>query len=354
MKHWKKKIAILTLAFLTLFTMLSPISVSADAIVGETVVTLGKDLTPDQRTAILNEMGVNGSNVQIIEVTNEEEYKYLGQYMSRATIGSKAISSTKIVLTEPGQGIAVKTNNITHITESMYANAAITAGIKDADIYITAPFKVSGTAGLTGIIKAFETATGQEIDENKKQVANEEIVRTSELAEEIGDPNKAVQFINRVKEEVSKEKPETVEEYRDIIINVSNEFNINLNEETVNQLIQFSQHFSELNIDWDQLSKQFESLRGDIKEILNHERTQSIIDSILEWLGDLFRAIGDLFTSSSSRNSESSENPKSESTVNENTGSENAESANTENENAESENTESENAESENNESENE
>lgn len=302
MKYWKNKIGILALAILTSLTMLLPSATSADAIVGETVVTVGKDLTLAQRDAILNEMGVNENNVQIIEVTNEEEYQYLGQYMSKATIGSRAISSAKIVLTEPGKGIAVKTNNITHITDSMYANAAITAGIKDADIYVTAPFKVSGTAGLTGIIKAFETATGQQIDENKKQVANEEIVRTSELAEEIGDPNKAVQFINRVKEEVSKEKPETTEEYRDIIINVSNEFNINLNEQTVNQLIQFSQHFSELNIDWDQLSQQFETLRGDIKAILNDERTKGIIDSILEWLGDLFRAIGDLFSSSTSKN----------------------------------------------------
>lgn len=302
MKYWKNKIGILALAILTSLTMLLPSATSADAIVGETVVTVGKDLTLAQRDAILNEMGVNENNIQIIEVTNEEEYQYLGQYMSKATIGSRAISSAKIVLTEPGKGIAVKTNNITHITDSMYANAAITAGIKDADIYVTAPFKVSGTAGLTGIIKAFETATGQQIDENKKQVANEEIVRTSELAEEIGDPNKAVQFINRVKEEVSKEKPETTEEYRDIIINVSNEFNINLNEQTVNQLIQFSQHFSELNIDWDQLSQQFETLRGDIKAILNDERTKGIIDSILEWLGDLFRAIGDLFSSSTSKN----------------------------------------------------
>ncbi|MBA4494624.1 DUF1002 domain-containing protein [Paenactinomyces guangxiensis] len=277
-----------------------PSIASADAVVGETVVTLGKDLTGTQRDSILQEMQVP-SDVKIIEVTNEEEHQYLGKYISKATIGTRAISSAKIVLADSGKGISVNTKNITTITPSMYANAAITAGIKDADIYVTAPFKVSGTAGLTGIIKAFETATGQKIDENKKQVANEEIVRTSEIAEQIGDPNKAAQFMNRVKEEVAKEQPKTQEEYKDIIINVSNEYNINLNEQTINQLVQFSQNFSELNIDWDQLSAQFESLRGDINKILNDEQTQGIIDSILEWFGDLFSAIGDFFTSSSSR-----------------------------------------------------
>ncbi|WP_089966524.1 DUF1002 domain-containing protein [Lihuaxuella thermophila] len=299
LKRWKK-IGMIALTAITAVSLLVPSMASADAVVGETVVTLGKDLTGTQRDAILKEMGV-GTDVRTIEVTNEEEHQYLGKYISKATIGTRAISSAKIVLADSGKGISVKTNNITTITPSMYANAAITAGIKDADIYVTAPFKVSGTAGLTGIIKAFETATGQKIDENKKQVANEEIVRTSEVAEQIGDPNKAAQFMNRVKEEIAKENPQTPEEYKDIIINVSNEFNINLNEQTINQLVQFAQNFSQLNIDWNQLSSQLENLRGDINKILNDEQTRGIIDSILEWLGEFFKAIGDFFTSSSSR-----------------------------------------------------
>lgn len=299
LKRWKK-IGMFALAAITAVSLLVPSVASADAVVGETVVTLGKDLTGTQREAILQEMGV-GSDVRTIEVTNEEEHQYLGKYISKATIGRRAISSAKIVLADSGKGISVKTNNITTITPSMYANAAITAGIKDADIYVTAPFKVSGTAGLTGIIKAFETATGQKIDENKKQVANEEIVRTSEVAQQIGDPNKAAQFMNRVKEEIAKQNPQTPEEYKDIIVNVSNEFNINLNEQTINQLVQFAQNFSQLNIDWDQLSSQIENLRGDINKILNDEQTRGIIDSILEWLGEFFKAMGDFFTSSSSR-----------------------------------------------------
>lgn len=302
MKQWKK-ISMFALSIMTAFSLMLPSVASADAVVGESVVTLGADLTEAQKTAILKEMQVD-SNVGTIEVTNEEEHQYLGEYLSKATIGTRAISSAKITIADSGAGISVKTNNITTITDAMYANAAITAGIKDVDIYVTAPFKVSGTAGLTGVIKAFEKATGQKIDENKKQVANEEMVRTSEVAQEIGDPNKAAQFMNRVKEEIAKEKPQTPEEYRDIIINVSNEFNINLNEQTINQLVQFSQHFSELNIDWDQLSAQFETLRGDINKIINSEEAQGIIDSILEWLGELFSAIGDFFTSSSSRTQE--------------------------------------------------
>lgn len=299
MRHWRKS-GVLLLSVIMAFAMVLPSHSFADKIVEQTVVTLGADLTEAQRTAILNEMNV-GSDVKTVEVTNQEEHQYLGKYMSKDTIGTKAISSAKIFLTDNGKGISVKTKNITHITEAMYANTAITAGIKDADIYVTAPFKVSGTAGLTGIIKAFEEATGKKIDEDKKQVANEELVRTQELAKEIKDNTKAVQFMNRLKEEVANENPKTKDEYRDIIINVSNEFNINLTNQTINELINFSQNFSKLDIDWDILSDQFNKLRGDIKGIIDFKETQGIIDTILEWLGDLFSSIGNFFTSSSSR-----------------------------------------------------
>lgn len=301
MIRWRKP-GILLLVIMMAFVFTIPTHSFADKIVDQTVVTLGADLTEAQRTAILNEMNA-GSDIKIVEVTNQEEHKYLGKYMSKDTIGTKAISSAKIVLTDNGKGISVKTNNITHITEAMYANTAITAGIKDADIYVTAPFRVSGTAGLTGIIKAFEEATGKKIDENQKQVANEELVRTQELAKEINDNTKAVQFMNRLKEEISNEKPKTTEEYREIIINVSNEFNINLSNETINNLINFSQNFSKLDIDWSAISDQLDKLRGDIKNIITSEKTQGIIDTILEWLGKIFSSIGEFFTSSSSRQS---------------------------------------------------
>ncbi|MGA9174354.1 MAG: DUF1002 domain-containing protein, partial [Thermoactinomyces sp.] len=159
----------------------------------------------------------------------------------------------------------------------------------------------SGTAGLTGIIKAFETATGQKIDENKKEVANEEIVVTSQLADQIKDPNKAVQFINKVKEEISDQKPQTPQDYRDIIVNVSNDFNVNLNQQTINNLVQYAQNFNKLDINWDQINSQLQNLRGDIKNILNSDTTQGIIDTIFQWLGDFFNSIGEFFSNASSK-----------------------------------------------------
>ncbi|MGQ3339185.1 DUF1002 domain-containing protein, partial [Staphylococcus aureus] len=76
-------------------------------------------------------------------------------------IGTKAISSASITLGEKDSGLNITTNNINWVTDEMYTNALITAGVKDAKIYITAPFEVSGTAALTGILKAYEVQSGE-------------------------------------------------------------------------------------------------------------------------------------------------------------------------------------------------
>jgi len=276
-----------------LFTWFLPSVASADAVVGETVVTLGQDLTQQERHAILNEMNVS-NDVKIIEVTNAEEHQYLGKYLSKATIGSRALSSAKITLTDAGSGIKVQTHNITTITNTMYANALITAGVKDADVYVTAPKPVSGTAGLTGILKAFEAATGTKISEEQKQVANEEIVRTAELAKQIGS-EKATEFMLRLKEEVAKQQPQTPEEFRDIVINVAGDLNINLTNQQITQLTQFTQNLSNLNINWDNVTNQLKNFQDQFQQVLNSKEAEGFFAMLVEWFTQLIEWIKSLF-----------------------------------------------------------
>lgn len=286
---------------LAVFT-LSPSFASADTIVGETVVTLGKDLTSAQQTAILKEMNVNRNDphLEILYVTNQEEYQYLGKYMSSATIGTHAISSTKITIADAGSGVRVKTHNITTITPAMYANAAVTAGLRNANIYVTAPFKVSGTAALTGIIKAYQEATGITISNNNQDVASEEIVRTQQIAEQIKDPNKAVLFMNRIKEEISKQNPQTLADYEKIVDDAAKEYKIKLDPDTREQLIEFAENYSDLNINWEQIKGQFAKLGNDASDAVDNVHLDSILSIIVGWIDDIVQAINDFFTVPSS------------------------------------------------------
>ena len=61
--------------------------------------------------------------------------------------------------TDKGTGVKVKIKtpeNITLVTAEQYANAAITAGVTDAEIEVAAVSKVTGESALTGVYKAFE------------------------------------------------------------------------------------------------------------------------------------------------------------------------------------------------------
>ncbi|WP_074011034.1 DUF1002 domain-containing protein [Numidum massiliense] len=282
-------------ALLAVCTFLLPSVALADAVVGETVVTLGANLTPEQRQQILKEMGVSENEVQVLEVTNAEEHKYLGNYMSKAMIGTRAISSAKITLTKGGSGINVDTNNV-ELANSIYANALVTAGVKDADVYVTAPVLVSGTAGLTGIIKAFEVAMDETISEEQKQVANEEMVKTGELGETYGE-DKIADLMMRLKEEIAKNKPESKEEMKQLIINVAGDMNINLNNADVDKINDLMMRISKLDIDWDQLKNQVDQVRNNLGDMINSEEGRNFLQKALDAIVSFFKAIIDWFAS---------------------------------------------------------
>ncbi len=105
----------------------------ADAAVGDVIVTLGADLSNADRQKVLDELNVP-DNATKVTVTNKEEHEYLGKYISNAQIGTRAISSSSITVEKKGSGLDVQTHNIDSITDEMYLNALMTAGVKDASI----------------------------------------------------------------------------------------------------------------------------------------------------------------------------------------------------------------------------
>ena len=104
-----------------------------------------------------------------------------------------------------GNGINVKTANLTYVTSSMIASTLATCGVEDANVIAMTPLSggVSGTGALTGVMKAFEDATGKELSEDKKELASKELITTSDLGDEIGQ-DEAAGLINDIKADVIK------------------------------------------------------------------------------------------------------------------------------------------------------
>lgn len=280
------------IALLLSFCLLSvPLITHADSAPGDVIITLGENLSEQQKTALLSEMG-DHEDPLIVYVTNQEEHKYLGDYISKAQIGSKALSSSRIIIGEKDSGLQVTTRNITWVSEDMYANALSTAGVKDAEVYVTAPFPVSGTAALTGILKAYETTMNIEIPEEQKQVANEEMVKTAQLSESIGD-EKAVQFMNEVKREIAKHQPRSTEDIRALLQRVAERLGIQLTDADLDGLVGLFDKMRNIDINWQQVGKNLELAKNRLNEVMQQEETKNFLAS----LGDFFRKLIELINS---------------------------------------------------------
>ena len=251
------------------------------------VVTLGADLDPGQRMEMLDFFGAEESDVVVLEVTNEEEYLYLQGVAGRDVIGTRAISSVFLEVLPPGEGINVQTHNITWVTRDMYAAALVTAGVNDVRITAAAPFPVSGTAALTGVVKAFEEATGEKLEEDNKKVAHEELLILRDLAEEFNESELSTELIQRAKEEILENRPLDYEEIKDLLRRLSQEQGIDLTEEQISQLARFLEQFNHLEIDVEQVREQ-------ITKILEDPAARSLLARILEVITGLLQQVVEL------------------------------------------------------------
>lgn len=291
----RKIISILIIAVMLMGLILPVFNlVLADTI--QAVVSLGADLTIEQQKQMLDYMNVDRDDINLVTVTNEEEAAYLKGTSAEDKIGTRAISSAYVEELEKGKGISVETYNITWVSEDMYANALVTAGVKDARVIAAAPFKVSGTAALTGIIKAFEEITGKKLDEDAKRVANEEMVVTGELGEELGDKKKASELVKRVKEEVVEKGITDREDIKRIILEIQQDLNIKLDESQIQQLLNLMDKLKNIDINLKDLKEQVTKIGEKVRDIAEgNEEVKSFLQKIVDLLNQLVQGLLNIF-----------------------------------------------------------
>lgn len=260
------------------------------------VVTLGANLTDEQKQIVLDYFGVKENEVVVLEVNNQEERKYLEGIAPEAQIGTRTYSCAYVQPTKKGSAINVKTVNLTYVTSSMIASTLTTCGITDANVIAMTPLSggVSGTGALTGIMKAFEDATGEPLDEEKKEIASEELVITGDLGENIGQ-DKATGVINDIKTEIIKNNTQDTIQIADTINNVTNNYNITLTPEQQQQLESLMAKVAAQDYDYKEMKDALNSVKDVVNQKLDEmgeKVSTGVIDSIKEW----FTGIGDWFT----------------------------------------------------------
>ena len=288
--NWKKKVSSLLLCMTLVVGSIVP--AFAD---GARVVTLGVNNTEENKQKILNYFGVKKEDVVILEVNNKEEREYLAGIASEAQLGTKTYSCAYVEPTNPGSGINVKTANITWVTSSMVASTLSTAGMTDANVVIASVFPVSGTGALTGVMKAFEDASGENLDEDKKELASEELITTGDLGDDIGQ-DKATGVVNDVKIEVIKNGTSDTTQIADIINNVTNNYNVTLTDAQMKQLTDLMEKIAAQKYDYSSMKVTLNNVSDVVKENLKDQGENIGSTGIFDAIGNFFSSIGDWFS----------------------------------------------------------
>lgn len=253
-------------------------------------VTLGGDLSQQQKEDMLKYFGVTKDDANVIEVNIDEERKYLGDTASRNQIGTKSISCSYIEPTSSG-GVNVTTHNIYWVNSNMIKNALITAGIQNANVKAAAPFNVSGTAALTGILKGFESSkSGNKISEASKQAANQELVTTGDLGQKIGK-DKAAALMNEVKKQVVEQKPNSEAETQKIVKKVVGDYNYNLSNDDISKITDTMNKISSLNLNYSQIKGQLNSVADKIGGVLKSDEAKGFFSKVWSSIKSFFSSI---------------------------------------------------------------
>ena len=223
------------------------------------VVTLGADLTQEQKNTMMRYFKTSADEVQILTVTNADEREYLGNYIPLEQIGTRTLSCAYVKPTQSG-GIKVRTANLNYVTGKMIANALSTAGISNCEAVAACPYEVSGTGALTGVMMAYETAVGQKLDTEKKDLATQEVVVTGNLAQQVGEDD-ATNIINQAKLQIIGENVQNADEIYNIVNNIAVENNVNFSEDEMNAIVSLLQQIAQQSYDIEQMKNTLEEIQ---------------------------------------------------------------------------------------------
>lgn len=262
-----KKRSMIVAALCSMCLALSnPIPAMADA---SKVVTLGADLTDEQKNTMMKYFKADASQVQIITVNNQDERNYLGKYISSAQIGTRTLSCAYVKPTQSG-GIKVRTANLNYVTCNMLANALSTAGVSNCEAVAACPYEVSGTGALTGVRHGLRDSQRQAACSTKKDLATKEVVVTGDVAQQVGGDN-ATNIINQAKLQIIGDNVQNADEIYNIVNNIAIQNNVSLSSDELNTITALLQEIVQQNYDIQEMKQTLESIQKNLDKTMNND-----------------------------------------------------------------------------------
>ena len=276
--------------------LLAGCTAAAYADASDTYVSMGADLTVEQRAKVLELMDLTEEDLagmDVVQITNEKEHEMLGGYLPNSVIGSRALSCVRVDK-KKSDGIKVTTKNITYCTEGMYQNALITAAIENADVIVAGPTNISGTAGLVGAMEAYQEMTGKTISEENQDAAVNEIVATGDLADNLGSTENAENLMALVKQKVISADLSSDEDILKAIEDAAAQIGVTLSDAEKQQILSLMKKIGNLDIDVDALKQQASDIYDRLKD-LGVDMSDLDKDTVVNAIAKFFQGIIEFF-----------------------------------------------------------
>lgn len=293
-KRYIKKIAIALSTMLCLSTSITAFAARGGEYPSGEILSFGVDLT-DAQEAQLRKYFEAPDSVEATYVDNEVGIKQLGldpNDFSNFTGGWYSSAYVKLVSKE--NGVNVKSNNLTLVTDDMLANALITSGILNAEVIASAPFAVTGESALAGILAGAEKIMGGELKTENKQAAAEEIEVSLDLADEVGQ-TEATAMINEIKTAVIKEKPDNEDQIAKVVSEVTEKYGVEISENMKARVVTLMSDINDLDIDYSQvkdtLNKAADKFKEDMSALGKYLEDTGFFEKLWNWIKDFVSSI---------------------------------------------------------------
>lgn len=316
---FKKTAIIAALALSTSIPVLANADIKTDTIDevwGKPTLVYGAGLTDSEVSQTDRAFGITNIENVNRQVNSGQDFSlYLGQ---SGVSDNSLFSSVLVQKQAKGKGVNVdiKTpQNITQVTSTQYANAAITAGASDVNIDVASVKKVTGESALVGVYKAL-SANGVKVDNSRTQAATQELQTVNSIAGDHKDDKdfdpKALDLATaQIKQGLSDYKSKngqvaSNDEINNIIKKALSDNNIQnvLSNNDINNLVSFANTYQNSTaIDSKDVAKQLEKFSKDTYSKLSDKMKDKYKDDadnafqkIKNFFEDIFKSLSNFLS----------------------------------------------------------
>lgn len=269
----------------------------------------------------LNNAEVNQTNnaFNIADISNVNRQVNSGQdfqtYLGQSGVSDNSLFSSVLVQKQSkgkGVNVDIKTpSNITSVTETQYANAAITAGATDVQIDVASVKKVTGESALVGVYKAL-SANGVNVDTDRTQAATQELQTVNEIADAQKNNDdfnsKALDLATaQIKQGLADYKKEngttaSDDAVQNIITKALKDNGLSniLTSDQIQSLVDFAKTYQNTSaIDSQEVANQLKHYKDDVynkfKNVINSDNAHNVWDKISNFFENMWKSITNFF-----------------------------------------------------------